>query len=101
MNIRLLPAPPTPTPTPTSELEYSISTVYGFIFDDENYQLVSNAIIKIGDKETVSNNNGFYYIDSIEEGEYTMTIAAPNYQIYEIEFFIDDDMELNIPMETE
>jgi carboxypeptidase-like protein len=101
MNIRLLPAPPTPTPTPTSALDYSISTVYGFIFDAENYQLVSNAIIKIGDKETVSNSNGFYYIDNITEGEYTIKITASNYQSYEMQFVIDEDMELNIPMESE
>ncbi len=100
MNIRLLPAPPTPTPTPSPTPDYSTSTVYGFIFDAVYYNLIPNAVVKIGDKETTSNSSGFYYIDSIEEGEHTMTITAPNYQIHEIQFFINEDLELNIPMET-
>lgn len=96
MNIRLLPAPPTPTPTATPNVR--LSTVYGFVYNAVNYRVIPNAVIQIGSETTISNGSGYYYIDNISEGLYTIQVTAPNYRDYQIEFLIDGDLELNFPM---
>ncbi len=96
MNIRLLPAPPTPTPTPTPDV--SLLTIYGFVYDSVHYTLVPNATIQVGTETTATNGVGFYFLDNIAPGLYTIQVTAPQYREYQIEFYIDGDLELNVPL---
>jgi len=50
---------------------------------------VANAEIVVGDNEYFTNENGYFVLKDIEEGEYTLTVRKDGYQEKQIELEAD------------
>lgn len=106
LNLRLMedPSYPTPvptfTPTPTPTPVHYVS-IYGFVYDPVNFILLPEAEIKVGSRVVSSNQVGFFYMNDVMEGTYTITVTLKKYTAYQKEISIEDNTEIMIPLYPE
>ncbi|MBD3267172.1 PEGA domain-containing protein, partial [bacterium] len=106
LNFRLFPLPRTPTPTPTntptpSPTPINYVSVYGYVYDDTAWQMIRGATIQVGERETESKLLGFFILDEVEEGEYTIKVSKEGYEDFQETTYLDENYEMVVPLTPE
>lgn len=101
-NISVKPGKQEVMPTPHVSKKV-MGKVAGKIIDEENSQPIVGANIRIGDKGTTTDLDGFFSI-TLPKGEYTATVSYVGYiskEVSEVEVKDDQTFELNITLKRE
>lgn len=79
---------------------FSQNSIHGIIKDDVDVIPFANIFIKENNKGVSSNENGYYSIDNLSEGTYTLIISSVGYKTTRKKFTIksNENIEINVPL---
>ena len=72
------------------------NSINGIVKDEVDIIPFANIYIKGSDEGTSSNENGYYFIENLPKGTYTLIVSSVGYKAEQIKFTINDNQSLKL-----